>query len=242
MWSEIYNWIKSWRKTIWWVILLIIFSFYTWLNKNRIFSQNPLPVDYCIVILLLLLLLFPLAAEIDFLGFSIKKEVESLKTEIKGELVNLRSEVHNSATIQAYFQNSPQPSSDDKLREMEIRYSKLFEQISPSSEKEHEIDPLDNLDIPKKVQNLIRVRLKLEQELSRIYRDRFRDSQKQFTNVIASTRLLTREGLIDSRLANLIVEIKLICNSAIHGGTVSDEQYEFVKRFFPMVIITLKEI
>ncbi|MCX6685751.1 MAG: hypothetical protein NTV10_03740 [Methanoregula sp.] len=193
------------------------------------------------VILLFLLLLFPLASEIDFLGFSIKKEIESIKTEIMGQIITLRSDIHNTANFQNII-HFPQPLSDDKLKEKVIFYSKILEQIKPDYEKSTETDPLDSLDIPKNIQNLNSVRLILDNELTRIYKERFGGRRKPPSIIPFLTRYLIDEGLIDDRLAGLINEIRIICNNAAHGGIVTNEQYEFVKKIFPKLISTLKEI
>jgi hypothetical protein len=55
-------------------------------------------------------------------------------------------------------------------------------------------------------------------------------------------RSLLAEGLIDYKLASSITEIRIICNNAVHGGNITNEQYEFVKKIFPKVISTLQEI
>ncbi len=112
------EWIQNRSKIIWWAFLLILLSYYVWKNSNRILSENPITIDYFIVILLFLLLLLPLASEINFLGFSIKKEIESIKSEIKGEFVSLRSEIHNSISLQQVFHAAPQPLPDEKLKEI----------------------------------------------------------------------------------------------------------------------------
>ena len=238
MTADIINLVKTWRKTIWWAILLLVFSSYIWINLNRILSQNPLPIDYIIVILLLLLLLLPLASEIDFLGFSIKKEIESVKTELKSEIVNLRTEIHNTTSIN--IQNIPQPLPDEKLKEIELRYSKLSEKLN-SAEKISDEDPLDNLEIPKTVKNIAGVRIILEKELLRIYKERFGDRDPH-RNIVSVTRILTQEGLIDSITNMLITEIRAISNNAVHGGLVTPEQYNFVKTMFPPILEALKEI
>jgi len=247
MLSQIYHWIETWRKTIWWALLVGLFLFYVWNNSNRILSQNLIPIDYIIVILLLLLLLLPLASEIDFLGFSIKKEIESLKTEIREQNINLRNEIQTTANIQNII-NFPQPLSDEKLKKQEHVYKKVlglpltYEVINPDYEKSKEIDPLDSLDISKNVKNLSNARIILDNELTRIYEERFGGRKKPPRIIPFLTRYLIDEGLIDDRLAGLINEIRIICDNAAHGGVVTNEQYEFVKKFFPKLILTLKEI
>ncbi len=238
------EWIQNRSKIIWWAFLLILLSYYVWKNSNRILSENPITIDYFIVILLFLLLLLPLASEINFLGFSIKKEIESIKSEIKGEFVSLRSEIHNSISLQQVFHAAPQPLPDEKLKEILKNFFPEQTKIAP--EKVPEVDKLDKLEIPKKILNLVKVRIMIENEILRIHKVRFsgeffKDSRR-LSNFPEMIRSLHNEGFIDSQLFGLLQEIRIISNNAAHGGDITDEQYEFVETIFPIVIGTLKRL
>lgn len=241
------TWIQTWGRTIWWAVLSITLLIYSFLNSGRILSKDILPVDSLIILVLFLLLLLPLASEVTLFGISIKKEIESLKTEFRDQILILRSEIHQT-NVQNTNITFPQPLSDDELKMKEQEYSTILKiplayEIKEGSGKKSVVDPLDDLQIPKKNKNLSTVRILLESELRRIYVKRFGEPRRKpilFERHLVQS--LMYEGKVNDDIVSLIDEIRIICNNAIHGGEVTDEQYEFVVKFFPKIIDTLKRL
>ena len=55
-------------------------------------------------------------------------------------------------------------------------------------------------------------------------------------------RILISDGLIDGKLADIIMETYSITNMAVHGDSISDDQLRFVQSIANDLIATLKGI
>jgi hypothetical protein len=238
----IIDWILKWKKTIWWGFLLLIFSTYLIFNEARIFKNNLTQIDYIILIIWFILLLLPLLSEIDIAGIKIKKEIDSLKTEIKEQIITLRSDIHNSTNIHTnFYSGTPPPPSDEKLKQMEDKFSALVESVNEKLDTGKD-DDLTN--IPERNKYLFGVRFSLERELRRIQKERSDVNNFNRPNSLSQiARNLQRNELIDNKIASLILSVNSICNIALHTDeNISDEQFSFAKKFFPVIMDSLKEL
>jgi hypothetical protein len=241
MFSESMEWINKWKKSIWWISLLVFFSCYLLINSARFLENNLIQIDYIFLSLWIIFLIFPLFSEIDIAGIKLKKEFESLKTEIRDQMFSLRNEIHNTTSIQ--FNTSPfLPPSDEKLKEREPIYSSIFDSRKTGTSVKSPQPAL--IRIPEKNQFLFEVRFTLEDELKKLMKERFdyEFNEKRPTPIFQMVKFLFEKELLDIRIRNLISDILSICNRAVHNQIITDEQYEFVKKFYPEIIRSLKEI
>jgi len=241
MFSESMEWIKKWKIGIWWFLLLIFFSDYLLINSARLFENNLIHIDYIFLSLWIILLIFPLFSEIDIAGIKLKKEFDSLKTEIRDQIFSLRNEIHNTTSIQ--FNSGPLlPPSDEKLKEREQVYDSIID--SRKTGRSIESPQPELIRIPEKNQFLFEVRFTLEDELKKLMKERFdyEFNEKRPIPIIQMAKFLFEKELLDIRIRNLISDILSICNRAVHNQIITEEQYEFVKKFYPEIIRSLKEI
>lgn len=236
-----FEWVKKLILTIWWLSLLIFFSGYLLVNSKRLFENNLIQIDYAFFILWVILLLFPLFSEIDIAGIKFKKEFDALKTEIKEQIFSLRNEIHNTTSIQ-FNAGLPLPPSGDKLKERERIYDSILDLSKMGSV---ELYPQPKLTrIPRNNQYLFEVRYTLEDEFKKLMKERFdyEFNEKRPTPIIQMVKFLFENELLDIRIRNLISDIISICNRAVHNQIITEEQYLFVKKYFPEVIRYLNEI
>ncbi len=241
--SKLTIWIAQWKKQIWWVFLLFLFSMYLFLNQHRILSEIPTSLDFVIVILWLILLLYPLFSEIDIAGFKLKKEIEILRTDLKDQILTLRSEIQNTANFQNInLVGYPLPAPDPKLKQLQTEFLRYLESSKKGSDDTHgDLETL--IEIPERNVVLFKIRGTIESELLRILKERVDgDWNKKPLGIGQMIRILENNELIDFNFYRLILEVSSVCNQAVHNRPISNEQYDFVTRLSPDIIQRLKDI
>ena len=79
--------LKVWaliKKKGWYILLLAASSGYVLFYRNEIYQLSEINARNLIFLLWLLLLIFPLISEMEFLGIKVKKEVEKSTEKVKG--------------------------------------------------------------------------------------------------------------------------------------------------------------
>ena len=231
------------EKTIWWAVLLVVFFTYLFLNRNRILNETLTSLDYLIVILWLILLLYPLFSEIDIAGVKLKKEIETLRTEVKDQMLTIRNEIQNTANFHNInYVGYPLPASDPKLRQLQTDYMQNVDSIRRSTE-DSQINLENLIDIPQRNIVLFKIRGTIESELQRILQERVdREWGKKPLSAGQMNKILLESELIDLKFYRVLLEVNNICNQAVHNRPISDEQYDFVTKLFPDIIQRLKDI
>jgi hypothetical protein len=149
--------------------------------------------------------------------------------------------IHNTTSIQ-FNSGPPLPPSDEKLKERERIYDSILDLRKSGSSAEYSQQELTR--IPRKNQFLFEVRYTLEVELKKLMKERFdyEFNEKKPTPIIQMVKFLFENELLDIRIRNLLSDILSICNRAVHNQIITEEQYLFVKKYFPEVIRYLNEI
>lgn len=265
--NKILSYLIANRKWILWVILIVGGLFF--LNKRYTSVNGSFKtVDIIILLFWIALLLMPFFQEINFYGLKLKKEIDELKFDVNKQFIdlsrqfiNLRSEINNSNDIHSNFTynfNSTPPNRvpDDQLP----KYEKLSKQHLEKEREFWEIKiPANESEltkVPDDVIYLFSVRYKIETELKRIIKETpnywniQRTVSKENSNLrkprrmipAEIVRILISDGLIDGKLADIIMETYSITNMAVHGDSISDDQLRFVQSIANDLIATLKGI
>lgn len=238
--------LPNYFKIIWWVLLLGIVTYFLSQRYNSFINGSATSMDIFIFLIWISLLLVPLFQEVSFFGIKLKKEIDSLKSDVKEQIINLRSEIQSSIDVRT--QINPQiyltpPPPDSQLPIIEKRFRQILEETLSTQGIQRPIAESAEIEVPDSNQFLFSIRYQMENELRRIFKQRFGEEEgKRPLPIFHITRSLAESGLIDPRLAVVIREVYLICSPAIHGEQVSDSIVRFVRDIAPEIIVSLKAI
>ena len=233
-------------KIIWWICLILVCGGLFYWRLDPISNGNSAPIDIFIFLILVALLLVPIFTEIEFFGIKLKREIEELKTQIKLQFGDLKNEIKNSQvqTIHQSFAGFGKPPTDEELPELEVQVDKILNEKLREYGIESEKILDEKLEVPSNNLKLFQIRYNIESELRRIwekYNEEFPLSPNKYplTKII---RELMRYEIIDPELHNILRETLSICNYAIHGEEVSENQIAFVNRNANEIINILKKM
>lgn len=242
----------NWFKISWWILLIALTGFILFKRFDAIANGQSVTADVFIFLVFVALLLVPIFSEFEFLGLKLKQQIEELETEIKvkfGDLKNeLKNEIRNSQTqtLHQTFAYGPYgpPPPDNKLPELENEIDRVLK----SKLKEHGItvEEQDLLNVPNNNLKLFKVRYNIENELRRIWEQRFANEDTEFNRrkqpILRNIQELVEYRIIDKEIYHILREILSICNYAIHGEKVSDKQVDFAINNGNEILSYLKNI
>ncbi|URZ15459.1 hypothetical protein [Clostridium felsineum] len=234
-------------KKIWYTILLILSTIYIWHFKSNIYQLKEINVTNLIFILWIVLLLFPLFSEMEFLGIKLKKEVEKAKAEVKENLNDLYMQImelkiSNSNTNTINFGNDVLPS-EQKIKEMcqeflnnlntiddNLNGLKSKTQENKSTEPGiHDIVDVD-AEIAEESVYLFKVRLIIEKNLTDLCEKTGYNGRKSMFTML---EYLYKCEVINLKTVDLIRQIVKIANRGVHNEIVSNKYINFIKQVFP---------
>lgn len=240
--------LPNWFKILWWVLLLILTGAILYTRLEAITSGLSVPADVFIFLIFVALMLVPIFSEIEFFGMKFKRELDELKHDIALKIGDIKNDIRNtqSQTVNATFQGYGPPPPDNKLPELE----KEIDRIVKSKLKEHGIDVEETLkeaiEVPNDNLQLFKVRFNIEKRLRIIWERRFENQQSDYRfkhqPVIKIIQELSKYEIIDGNFHGILREILSICNYAIHGEEVTDNQVKFVMKNSKQVIEYLNQI
>lgn len=244
------------KQRAWYIILLVAGSFYVWYYRFEIYQLNELNAQNLIFILWLLLLFWPLISEMEFLGVKVKKEVEKATGEVKENLADLRMQFMELKVSNTNLNSNRNTILFGGFLDSQSQMTKTLEWIEKSSEtpKEphttHSNETIkrssitsdesletDLLDVSEETMYLFKVRLNLENMISRICEKTGYEGNLVFNNKL---NYLSRMGFFDIDTTKTISQIWTIANRGIHGEIVSTEYIDFVKKAIPIIFKKLQ--
>ncbi|WP_303869325.1 hypothetical protein [Acetobacterium wieringae] len=224
------------KRKWWYLVLLLTSSLYVFFNRNdeNIFQLKEFNAMNLIFVLWLILLLFPLFSEMEFLGIKLKKEVEEAKKEIKDGLTDLRLQLMdfkiNNSSVQNVNIGNVLPSEqvlNDLKEEMQKNNENEIEQ------QDDDILSLEELGVSEQSIILFSVRLSIENSLAELC-DKT-DYNRGRRTITAMLRHLVQAELIPGRIYEPVIEIINICNRGVHGEIVSEKYIDFIREVLPKV-------
>lgn len=240
--------LPNWFKIGWWIILLILTGIILYKRFNAIATGLAVPADVFIFLIFVALMLVPLFSEIDLFGIKLKREIESFKSEVSSKLGDIKNEIKISQvqTVNNTFQGFGPPPPDTKLPELESE----IDRIVKAKLKEHSasigIPIVSRIDVPDDNLQMFKVRYNIENHLRRIWAQRFQidqfDERYRHQSLMKIIQELTKFEIIDNNFYGILREILSICNYAIHGESVTENQTTFVTKNAKQVLDYLSQV
>ncbi|MDX2361515.1 MAG: hypothetical protein QNK23_11965 [Crocinitomicaceae bacterium] len=237
----------NWFKISWWV-LLILFSGAVLLSRlSDVVKGESVPFDIYIFLIFVALMLVPIFSEIEFFGMKFKKEIDDLKGGINLKFGELKNVIKNnqSQTLNATFQGYGPPPPDNKLPQLEQEIEEIINEKLKAHKKVPEPDGANQIGVPPNNIQMFKVRYNIETQIRRIWENRYDrtdDSRMKHLPIVKIIQELAEFGIIDKKFNNVLREILSICNYAIHGEKVSDNQVSFVSNSAVQVLDYLRQV
>jgi len=240
--------LPNWFKIGWWVILLGLTGVILFKRFEAISSGQSVPADVFVFLIFVALMLVPLFSEIEFFGIKLKKEIEELKNDMNIKLGDIKTEIHSNQnqTVNQTVQTFGPPPPDNKLPELQ----KEIEKILSDKLKEHGISAdfkiAGRIDVPKDNLLMFQVRYNIEKQLRRIYAQNFDsyhfEPEIRQQPVVKLIQDMINNKIIDNNFYGVLKEILSICNYAIHGEKVTENQVSFVTNNSKVILDYLSQI
>jgi hypothetical protein len=240
--------LPNWFKIIWWIVLIGLTGTILFKRFDAISSGQSVPADVFIFLIFVALMLVPIFSEIEFFGIKFKKEIEDLKQDISIKLGDIKNEIRNNQTqtVHQTVQTFGPPPPDNKLPELQNE----IERILSAKLKEHgvsaDIKIAGRIDVPKDNLLMFQARYNIEKQLRRIWEQRFEsgeiDPRFKHQPVTRIIQDLAKFEIIDNNFYGILREILSICNYAIHGEEVTENQVSFVTKNAKQILDYLSQV
>ncbi len=239
--------LPNWFKILWWIILLFFTGAFLFNRRTALLDGNSTTFDIFVFLIFVALMLVPIFAEVELFGIKLKQEIEELKDRIDIRFGDLKNEIKNSQvqTVHNTFQGFGPPPPDEKLPELE----KEIEKMVKTKLAEHGLAPSDkhdHLNVPSGNLQMFKVRYNIETEIRRIWERRFsgQDLFQRTTHrpIIKMISDLATHEIINDNFHEILREILAICNYAIHGEKMTENQNSFIQNNAVGVIDYLRQI
>jgi hypothetical protein len=232
--------LPNWFKIVWWLLLLLALTVYLGERYPELRSGHSIPMDVVVFLVWVGLLLAPLFQEIGFWGLTLKQQLEGLKSDVRDQVQSLKSEIQN--VVQVSPNITIVPPSDSQLPAIEREVRRVLSQvIARDGVNEWRSHLITALPSPSNdVMFLIEVRVAMESELRNIARRALNAEAPIIISRLVD--ILTKGGILNSELGNVIRQVYAVCSPAVHGLEVSAAKVRFVREVAPDLITALKRL
>ena len=225
------------RKKLWYIFVLSLSSAYVFHYRLEIYELKEINARNLIFLLWLVLLIFPLFSELEFLGVKVKKEVAEATSEIKESVQQLHTQIAQlqvSNTVAANFSvGGGMLPSEEKMDQL----LKLVQELNAKTGEDNFHQLKEELIEDKNVY-LFKIRLQIEKSVRELIS---RLDIPGPTPLSRQLYTLLRMEIISDNTFELAMQILKIANRGVHGEIVSDEYISFVQKTHPELMKQLDE-
>ncbi len=169
-------------------------------------------------------------SEIEIGSVKLKKEIEQTRSEVKESIGDLRLQIMdmkitNSASVVVNY--PPLPTKEE--------LEKLEEQVEETQENTLS----DNFTIPDENIYLFKVRLSLENQLSKMCS---KLQYREHGSLMGKAHFLMKHEIINFNIYDLLREVISITNRGVHGELINEDYISFVKKVYPSLFKSLVEV
>lgn len=236
--------LPNWFRIAWWVAIFATVTWYLHHRYPELIAGNETVSDVIVFLVWICLGLLPIVNEVNLFGVHLKKKIDEVEKNLSTQISSLRLELQNTVAISSNVNphvtvNMPQP--DSQIPQIEQMVRQVLEREMQNRGISGESEDVEVIELPENVGYLVSVRMRLEQEIRRIFLRTFPE-QNRYTSVTAMTRVLANREIITHQLANAILEVYRACSGAVHGEEVTQSQLSFVQDVALEMITTLRAI
>jgi len=226
--------IPNWIKIVWWLLLLGLTTSVLILRFNKILNGQSIPFDVFVFLIWTALMLFPIYSQVELFGIKLHREIEQIKKDINEKLIDLKTDIkiNQAQSFTANILGYGPPPPDDKLPDLELQIEQIIGKKLEKFRIQDNIELNGRLTIPENNLLLFKVRYSIEQQVNRIWENRFAKKYNlDFRGTIPiwkQIQELMQFEIIKDNLYGILREVLSICNYAVHGEQITENQIEFV--------------
>ena len=231
------------KEKVWYTILVTVSTGYLAINRFAIEKLDDASLISTVFIIWVILLFFPLFSELEFFGVKIKKEVakavEKSNEEVKASISNLQQLV---SQIQVSNSVAPQFTINGGSLPSEGKIDKLTEELHLYNEqnKNKQAEQQDKVNIPTQNLELFKMRYGIEAKLNDAM-DLIGYNGKNHISLVQSAYYLSRQGVLDPKCTDLLIQVVRIANRGVHGEIVDQKYLDFASEAYPKIIDALDD-
>ena len=231
------------KEKVWYTILVTVSTGYLAINRFAIEKLDDASLISTVFIIWVILLFFPLFSELEFFGVKIKKEVakavEKSNEEVKASISNLQQLI---SQIQVSNSVAPQFTINGGSLPSEGKIDKLTEELHLYNEqnKNKQAEQQDKVNIPTQNLELFKMRYGIEAKLNDAM-DLIGYNGKNHISLVQSAYYLSRQGVLDPKCTDLLIQVVRIANRGVHGEIVDQKYLDFASEAYPKIIDALDD-
>ena len=239
-WQKLLSFLK---EKLWYIFLLAISTIYLAINRFAIEKLDDASMLSTVFIIWVILLALPLFSELEFLGVKVKKEVkkavEKSNEEVKASLDNLQQIV---SQIQISNSVAPQFTINGGFLPSEERMDNLIKEIHLLNEQNtnKQTEKQDKVNIPAQNLELFKMRYGIETKLNDAM-GFIGYNGKNHISLVQSAYYLSRQGVLDPKCIDLLIQVVRIANRGVHGEIVDQKYFDFASEAYPKIIDALDD-
>ena len=239
-WQKLLSFLK---EKLWYIFLLAISTTYLAINRFAIEKLDDASMLSTVFIIWVILLALPLFSELEFLGVKVKKEVkkavEKSNEEVKASLDNLQQIV---SQIQISNSVAPQFTINGGSLPSEERMDNLIKEIHLLNEQNtnKQTEKQDKVNIPAQNLELFKMRYGIETKLNDAM-GFIGYNGKNHISLVQSAYYLSRQGVLDPKCIDLLIQVVRIANRGVHGEIVDQKYFDFASEAYPKIIDALDD-
>ena len=223
-----FNW-SNLFKIIWWFLLLLGIGTTIGIRFCSIISGKTNNIDIILILVFIALAILPLVSEVSLFGVKLKQQIKEIKENVEKLNLNIGQNVVNHIGYP--------PPSPAEYSEINSKLDKLISEHK-ISDKSNDLHDMFN-------DNAIafKTRLAIEQELSRIIRNRdIQLSPMKAYSPRSMLNALIGLDIVDPKIILSTKGVLAVCNRGVHGIEFSQDNLNFIKEAGPKIISYLKSI
>jgi hypothetical protein len=231
-------------KTVWWAILVIALGAYLYLRQNDLIGGNPTYFDVIVFLVWISVCLAPIFKDIKLFGLELKQDIEQLKKDISHQLSLMKVELQSSIDVSSsntshvhINSGTPIPASDAEIPDIKQQIAETLKEFGIGKAGQTEL--FFTQDIQQESIDLFKVRLSFERLINEYSRLNGIDPRRYPMHRIL--RELQNNERISPNVIHGVLEVLAICNYAVHGEVVSENQIAFVMDSAPGLYKALKK-
>ena len=231
-------------KIVWWAILVIALGAYLYLRQDDLIGGNPTYFDVVVFLVWISVCLAPIFKDIKLFGLELKQDIEQLKKDISHQLSLMKIELQSSIDVSSsntshvhINSGTPIPASDAEIPDIKQQIAETVREFGIGKAGQTEL--FFTQDIQQESVDLFKARLSFEKLINEHSRLNGIDPRRYPMHRIL--RELQKNERISSNVIHGVLEVLAICNYAVHGEVVSENQIAFVMDSAPGLYKALKK-
>lgn len=233
-------------KIVWWAILVIALGGYLYLRQDQLVGGSPTYFDVVVFLVWMAVCLAPIFKDVKLFGLELKQDIEQLKKDISHQLALMKVELQSSIDISSsntshvhINSGAPIPANDAEIPDIKQQIGETLREFGISVGKTAQPELQFAHDIQKESIDLFKVRLSFERLINEYSRLNGIDPRRYPMHMVL--RELQKNEKLSPNVINGVLEVMAICNYAVHGETVSENQIAFVLDSAPGLYAALKK-